>query len=77
MLPNLKPKTYRECQAIIGKTVNITLKVSERPLKFEIIDRCDVISASRRWMTLRTPSGEERRIESFRATLITEIRYGP
>lgn len=73
MLQNLKPKTYRECQALIGKTVNLTLKISETPLKYEIVDRCEIIAASRRWFVIRLEDGSERRLEAFRATLITEI----
>ena len=77
MLQNLKPKTYREGQALIGKAVNITLKVSDRPLKYEIITWCRITAASRRWLVLHLADGTERRVEAFRATLITENTNGP
>ena len=62
---------------MIGKTVNITLKISERPLKYEIIPWCRVTAASRRWFSLQLEDGTERRLEAFRAILITEIQHGP
>jgi hypothetical protein len=72
MLPNLLPVNQMQRKALIGKTVKLLVKESDKPLKYRIIGPCVISKCSRREMTV---SATDERSGAFGPRVLTLATY--